>query len=120
MPVATVDVGWRMPCGGGGYFRLLPYAVSRRLLDHLIRGERVPATFYFHPWEIDAGQPGSKVCRRALASGTTSILRGWRHKLARLIREFAWGPDRRDCLPTTDGPLPRWAPAGSVAGHSAP
>jgi polysaccharide deacetylase family protein (PEP-CTERM system associated) len=50
-------VGRKLPCGGGGYFRLLPYALSRQMLRAVNRTDGEPCTFYFHPWEIDPGQP---------------------------------------------------------------
>jgi polysaccharide deacetylase family protein (PEP-CTERM system associated) len=44
-----------LPWGGGGYFRLLPYPVFRRGVARIAAGK--PYVFYFHPWEIDPGQP---------------------------------------------------------------
>ena len=58
VPVATVrvlDRNW--PAGGGGYFRLLPYRVSRWSIRRINDVDRRPAMFYFHPWEIDPEQP---------------------------------------------------------------
>jgi hypothetical protein len=49
------DRNW--PASGGGYFRLLPYALSRWLLQKVNQLDGQPAIFYFHPWEIDAAQP---------------------------------------------------------------
>jgi polysaccharide deacetylase family protein (PEP-CTERM system associated) len=58
IPVTTTDFfGMRFPGGGGGYFRLLPYWVSKRLIARVNRVDGQPAIFYFHPWEIDAEQP---------------------------------------------------------------
>lgn len=58
VPVTTVRMGSRnLPAGGGGYFRLLPYAASRWLLRQVNRRDGRPAMFYCHPWEIDAQQP---------------------------------------------------------------
>ena len=45
------------PASGGGYFRLLPYGLSRWMLNRVNQRDAQPATFYFHPWEIDPGQP---------------------------------------------------------------
>lgn len=41
---------------GGGYFRIFPYALSRRALAAIRKRSR-PAMFYIHPWEIDPHQP---------------------------------------------------------------
>jgi polysaccharide deacetylase family protein (PEP-CTERM system associated) len=58
IPVTTTDFfGMRLPGGGGGYFRLLPYWVSRQLIKRVNNADGQPAIFYFHPWEIDAEQP---------------------------------------------------------------
>ena len=58
VPVTTMRLfGRNWPAGGGGYFRLLPYAMSRWMLRRVNRVDRQPAIFYFHPWEIDAEQP---------------------------------------------------------------
>ncbi|NRF66497.1 DUF3473 domain-containing protein [Aquincola sp. S2] len=58
IPVTTLRVLRRnFPSSGGGYFRLLPYALSRWMLQQVNAVDQEPAIFYFHPWEIDAGQP---------------------------------------------------------------
>lgn len=56
-PVATLPfLGRNLPVGGGGYFRLLPLALTRRALLSLERRDR-PAALYLHPWEFDPAQP---------------------------------------------------------------
>jgi len=56
-PVSTYPLGGRnFPAGGGGYFRLLPLAVTRALLRKLETLGR-PAALYFHTWEFDPEQP---------------------------------------------------------------
>ena len=58
VPITTVKMGGRnLPAGGGGYFRLLPYALSRWMMDKVNREDQESALFYFHPWEIDPQQP---------------------------------------------------------------
>lgn len=64
VPLSTVRVpGMNLPLGGGGYFRLYPYgltrALSRRILEHEDRG----LVFYVHPWEFDTEQPRIKLPR---------------------------------------------------------
>ncbi len=57
-PLSTAHVaGKRVPCCGGGYFRLIPYRMTRWLLASINREQRVPFIFYLHPWELDPGQP---------------------------------------------------------------
>ncbi|MGH7447645.1 MAG: XrtA system polysaccharide deacetylase [Longimicrobiales bacterium] len=57
VPPATLRIGSRnLPAGGGGYFRLLPYALTQAAFTQAEQ-RGAPATFYIHPWEIDADQP---------------------------------------------------------------
>ena len=56
-PVSTVRaLGRNLPVGGGGYFRLLPGAVTRAAVRSLERAGK-PASLYLHPWELDPDQP---------------------------------------------------------------
>ena len=48
--------GRKVPCSGGGYFRLFPYAATRALMRKCNQQGR-PVIFYIHPWEVDSGQP---------------------------------------------------------------
>lgn len=58
LPVTTVSFfDYNLPAGGGGYFRLLPYVFSRWCLHRVNEVDRQPCIFYFHPWEVDPGQP---------------------------------------------------------------
>lgn len=58
IPASTVRLGGRaLPAAGGGYFRLLPLAVSLWLLRRVNTELAIPAVFYFHPWELDPSQP---------------------------------------------------------------
>ena len=57
-PGSTVRCGpFNLPIGGGGYFRILPYAWTRWGIKRLNEREQRPAIFYLHPWEIDPDQP---------------------------------------------------------------
>jgi polysaccharide deacetylase family protein (PEP-CTERM system associated) len=92
MPPTTVSLrGRNLPAAGGGYFRLLPYAASRWLIGRVNRRERRSVMFYFHPWEIDPGQP------RVVGAPLKSRLRHYvnldrmEDKLDRLCRDFRWG-----------------------------
>jgi polysaccharide deacetylase family protein (PEP-CTERM system associated) len=97
IPVTTAEIaGRRMAAGGGGFFRVLPYAFSRWAIRRVNRQEGRAAVFYFHPWEIDPGQP------RAQGAPLKSRLRHYTNlhkmsgKLRQLVHEFAWG--RMDTL----------------------
>lgn len=79
------------PASGGGYFRFFPYALSRWMLRQVHRHDRAPAVFYFHPWEIDAGQP------RVAGIGLKTRFRHYvnvgrmEQRLGRLLQDFHWG-----------------------------
>ena len=92
IPVTTVRMGRRnLPSSGGGYFRLLPYAASRWLIQRVNRLERQPAIFYFHPWEIDAGQPrvpGINMKTRFRHYVNIPRMEG---RLQQLLADFQWG-----------------------------
>lgn len=91
IPVTTSRVfNSNLPAGGGGYFRLLPYAMSRWLISRVNRVDRRPAIFYFHPWEVDPDQP------RVTEADAKSRFRHYinLHKtvprLRRLLSDFRW------------------------------
>ena len=92
IPVTTVRMGRRnLPSSGGGYFRLLPYAASRWLIQRVNRLERQPAIFYFHPWEIDADQPrvpGINMKTRFRHYVNIPRMEG---RLQQLLADFQWG-----------------------------
>jgi polysaccharide deacetylase family protein (PEP-CTERM system associated) len=57
-PIGTARVlGTNFPIGGGGYFRLSPFTVTRMGIRHVNTHEQRPVMFYLHPWELDPGQP---------------------------------------------------------------
>jgi polysaccharide deacetylase family protein (PEP-CTERM system associated) len=94
-PISALRLGGRnWPCGGGGWFRLFPYPLSRALLTGVNRDQWRPAIFYLHPWEIDPGQP------RAHAAPLKSRFRHYLNlhrtegRLLRLLGDFRW--DRMD------------------------
>lgn len=61
VPMSVADLfGRKIPCSGGGYFRVIPYAVTRFLMRQCNRQGR-PVIFYLHPWETDPGQPRVKL-----------------------------------------------------------
>ena len=95
VPIATARLfRTNLPAGGGGYFRLMPYAVSRWLLRRVNRCDAEPAIFYLHPWEIDPDQP-----RVAGVDAKTRFrhylnLERTASRLTMLLRDFRW--DRMD------------------------
>ncbi|WP_312513473.1 XrtA system polysaccharide deacetylase [Massilia sp.] len=95
VPITTVKMGGRnLPAGGGGYFRLLPYALSRWMMEKVNREDQESALFYFHPWEIDPQQPRPEgLGAKARFRHYVNIDRMER-RLALLARDFKW--DRMD------------------------
>jgi polysaccharide deacetylase family protein (PEP-CTERM system associated) len=92
LPVTTVEIaGRRMAAGGGGFFRLLPYRFSSWAISRVNSTDRRPAIFYFHPWEIDPGQP--RVASAPLRSRLRhySRLSAMRPKLLKLFKAHRWG-----------------------------
>ncbi len=97
IPVTTaVFAGKRLAAGGGGYFRLLPYAFSRWAMRQVNDEDLRPAIIYFHPWEIDPGQP--RVANAPIKSKLRHYtnLKTMQGKLQRLISDFEW--DRLDAI----------------------
>jgi len=93
IPVSVVDLGPKAFGAGGGFFRLFPYALSRHAVARVNAAGR-PATFYFHPWDMDPGQP------RVADAPVRSKLRHYTNlsamaaKLRKLANDFRW--DRYD------------------------
>jgi len=107
IPLSTVRVmRIDLPASGGGYFRLLPYSLTRRLLLQAGRANRSPAIFYLHPWEIDPEQP------RQHSAPWLSRFRHYLNldrtepRLRRLLRTFAWTRMDRLFLADDAGPFP--------------
>ncbi len=94
-PVATAELlGCRVSCAGGGWFRAMPYALTRKLLARARATIDGPVIFYFHPWEIDPRQP--RVRSASLGSRLRHYhnLAGTERKLTHLLDDFQW--DRID------------------------
>jgi polysaccharide deacetylase family protein (PEP-CTERM system associated) len=114
IPVTTAQfAGRRLAAGGGGFFRVLPYGFSRWAIRQVNREDERPAVFYFHPWEIDPGQP------RVAHAPLRSRLRHYTNlgvmadKLGRLIGDFRWG--RMDALAAREAQRTVAAPTSLAA-----
>jgi polysaccharide deacetylase family protein (PEP-CTERM system associated) len=92
LPVTTVEIGGRrLAAGGGGFFRLLPYRFSSWAIGRVNASEQRPAVFYFHPWEIDPGQPRVKSAPLRSRVRHYSKLAAMEGKLMRLLKAHQWG-----------------------------
>lgn len=92
IPISTVRIGARnLPCGGGGFFRLYPYRLTRWCIERINRTDAQPCIFYMHPWEIDHEQP------RQAGIGVKTRIRHYLNlarvegRLHRLLSDFRWG-----------------------------
>jgi polysaccharide deacetylase family protein (PEP-CTERM system associated) len=100
IPITTLRLFNRnLPSSGGGYFRLLPYALSRWMLKRVNAQDGEAAVFYFHPWEIDVDQP-----RIAGIDAKTRFRhylnsRRMEQRLENLLDDFRWGRMDRLFLP---------------------
>lgn len=95
IPITTTDLmGKRWPAGGGGYFRLFPYAISQWMVQRVNEHDKMPCIFYFHPWEIDPGQPRQKGISLKTRFRHYVNLNRMESKLKRLADDFKW--DRVD------------------------
>ena len=92
LPLTTVRLLKKnLPSSGGGYFRFFPYAISRWLLRQVNEKDGQPGIFYFHPWEIDPGQPripnvGMKTRFRHYVN-----LHRMESRIKALTHDFLWG-----------------------------
>ncbi len=89
-PTTARALGSNLPVAGGGYFRLFPYSLMRAGINRAVTQLEVPANFYFHPWEIDAGQPvmaGISAKSKFRHYVNLSAMEG---KISRLLDDFDW------------------------------
>ena len=95
IPIPTIEKNAKNKgIGGGGYFRLYPYWLSKRRIDKYLIDNTQPYNFYFHPWEIDVDQP------RVSDASFKSKLRHYinlnvmEKKLVMLMQDFNWSSMR--------------------------
>jgi polysaccharide deacetylase family protein (PEP-CTERM system associated) len=95
LPPTTVPLfGRNLPAAGGGWFRLLPYEVSRWMLKRVNAQDNAPCMFYFHPWEVDHEQPRLQGLSAKTRFRHYVNLKHMQGRLRRLLKDFEW--DRVD------------------------
>jgi polysaccharide deacetylase family protein (PEP-CTERM system associated) len=105
IPLTTVRLFNRnLPAGGGGYFRLLPYSVSRWCLKRVNTVDRQPCIFYFHPWEIDPGQPRQSGISLKTRFRHYVNLSAMKRRIRALLGDFQWDRMDRLFLKSSDEP----------------
>ncbi len=104
IPITTLPLAGRnINCGGGGWFRLFPYAFSRWAMSRVNERDGEAGIFYFHPWEIDPEQP------RPQGLGVRTRFRHYLNldrtyaRLERLLGDFRWGRMDAIFLPAEAG-----------------
>jgi len=103
-PVTTVKVANRnLPCAGGGWFRLIPYAGMRWAMRRVNQIDQESVIFYFHPWEIDPAQPRMQGLDAKTRFRHYLNLDRTQDRLKRLLKDFRWGKmsDLLDALPSS-------------------
>ncbi|CAK0774595.1 Chitooligosaccharide deacetylase [Azospirillaceae bacterium] len=94
-PITTLRLAGRtVPAGGGGFFRLFPYVLTRAAISRVNAADRQATIFYFHPWEIDADQPRVEGLKFKSKFRHYLNLDKTMERLERLTRDFCW--DRMD------------------------
>jgi len=97
IPVTTTRIAKKnLPAGGGGFFRLYPYTVSKWNIQRVNQKDNQSAIFYFHPWEIDPGQPRQQGLRFKSRFRHYLNLDKTEIRLNRLLADFNW--DRIDTV----------------------
>jgi polysaccharide deacetylase family protein (PEP-CTERM system associated) len=92
LPLTTVRLlNVNFPCAGGGYFRLLPYELSRWSIRRVNSRDRARCVFYLHPWEIDPHQPRQQNASLRSRFRHYTNLHRTEHRLRRILRDFSWG-----------------------------
>lgn len=95
IPITTLELfGKKLPCGGGGFFRLYPYGFSRWALKRVNTVDKQPGMFYFHPWEIDPEQPRQNGLNAKTRFRHYLNLEKMFPRLESLLKDFQW--DRMD------------------------
>lgn len=95
IPIPTIVKGdKKVGIGGGGYFRLYPYWLSRKRIQSFMDTETAPYSFYFHPWEIDPDQP--RINNAPFKSKVRHYinLSKMEAKLKMLLTDYRWGTMR--------------------------
>ncbi|MFP5409245.1 MAG: XrtA system polysaccharide deacetylase [Gammaproteobacteria bacterium] len=100
LPPTTVPLfGRNLPAAGGGWFRLLPYQMSRWMLRRVNAQDQAPCMFYFHPWELDAEQPRQHGISARTRFRHYVNLQRMPGRMRQLLNDFEWDRVDRVFLP---------------------
>jgi polysaccharide deacetylase family protein (PEP-CTERM system associated) len=112
---AATFLGVQVPVSGGGYFRILPYWLTRKGLRQINESADRPFTFYLHPWEVDPGQPRVKVSAFSTFRHYTNLHK-CEARLRQVLTDFSFST-MRDVL-TSHGLLRKPSPASASQASS--
>ena len=105
IPITTIKfLNKLFPAGGGGFFRFYPYSLSRWAINRVNHQDGRSAIFYFHPWEIDPGQPKQSNISLKTQFRHYLNLNKTESRLIRLLNDFKWG--RMDDVFINDREIP--------------
>ncbi len=91
IPITTLRIFEKnLPCGGGGFFRLYPYFFSKWAFKTINLKEKQSGIFYFHPWEIDPGQPRQKQLSFKTKFRHYLNLSKMENRISSLLQDFEW------------------------------
>lgn len=91
IPITTIRFGNKnLPCGGGGFFRFYPYALSKWAFNRVNNQENESGIFYFHPWEIDPEQPRQHGLSLKTRTRHYLNLHRMENRIKRLLTDFNW------------------------------
>jgi polysaccharide deacetylase family protein (PEP-CTERM system associated) len=117
LPMSCVQVlGCRLPCAGGGYFRICPYTLTRRLVQRC-NSEGRPVVFYVHPWEFDPDQPRMQLSRLKEIRHYTNLHRTTA-RFNRLLDDFEFGSIQDNLALAPEGSARASGFAQKVLAHS--
>ena len=92
IPISTMKFMNRLfPAGGGGFFRFYPYQITRKIIQRVNKLDNQPTIFYFHPWEIDPGQPRQDNAPLKSRFRHYLNLHKTEDRLTSLLQDFTWG-----------------------------
>ncbi|MGZ8189866.1 MAG: XrtA system polysaccharide deacetylase [Methylococcaceae bacterium] len=91
IPITTMRFGNKnLPCGGGGFFRFYPYFISKWAFRQVNNNEQQAGIFYFHPWEIDPGQPRQHGLNLKTRIRHYLNLNRMENRISQLLTDFNW------------------------------
>jgi len=91
-PLSTFRLfGSNLPVGGGGYLRILPMRYTFFGVNRVIQRDHMPLILYFHPWEIDPGQPRFPLASKSRFRHYTRLEK-MEARIAAVLQRYTFAP----------------------------